>query len=125
MTKLTSLIIGIVIILATLNVAEARHNEGLGGLLIGGVGGAAIGHAITQSPEGIIIGSLVGGTIGMLVEVESGRNHIVVINGRHRHHHSWPYYSYRRHWNHRHDKRVHRGHRHDHRWDRNGKHYPR
>ena len=58
MTKLTTFILGICIVLASSGIALAHSNDGLEGFVIGGVGGAAIGHAVTGTPEGFIVGSL-------------------------------------------------------------------
>ncbi len=114
MTKLTALVFGIFIVLASFNIAEAHHNDGLKGLVIGGVGGAAIGHVITGTQEGMIFGSFLGGTIGMLIDAENDRHNVVIIKDRHRHHRDWRGHSYRGRWPHRGDRHYYGRHGHKH-----------
>lgn len=120
MTKFTALVFGIAIVLAGFSRAEAHH-DALEGLLIGGAGGAAIGHVIAGTPEGVIVGSFLGGTIGMLVAAENHPDHVVVIREHHRPHSHWPGHSYRGHRHNRDDRHYYGRHGHKHhrdRWDR-------
>jgi hypothetical protein len=63
--------------------ATAHQNNGVEGLLLGGAGGAILGQAIARNPEGVIVGSLIGGTLGMLVDIGSVRDRVVVIDRPH------------------------------------------
>ncbi len=120
MTKLTVFVLGFFMVLASVSIAEARHNYGPGGLLIGGVGGAAIGHVITGTPEGVIVGSFVGGTIGMLIDARKERGRVVVRQDRPRHYRQGPDRSYRGNWSHRDDRQYYERRGHNKRWDRRG-----
>jgi hypothetical protein len=124
MTKLTTFILGMCIVLASSGIALAHPNDGLEGFVIGGVGGAAIGHAVSGTPEGMIVGSLLGSTIGMLIDVSDNR-HVVVVRDRHRHHRQWPdrHYRDRGPWSHRDDRHYYKKQRHYPRWERHrGRH---
>ena len=107
--RLSSLVIGLAIIITTVGTAEARHNDGLEGLLLGSAGGAIVGHAIDRSPEGAIVGSMIGGTIGMLLDLGSDRKHLVVVNRPH--HLPRATYSYTSHQDRRHERWHNRKHR--------------
>ncbi|HER62426.1 MAG TPA: hypothetical protein ENO11_00405 [Desulfobacteraceae bacterium] len=120
MTKLTAFVLGFFMVLASVGIAQARHNDGLEGLVIGGVGGAAIGHVITGTPEGVIVGSVLGGTIGMLIDAGNNRHQVVYIKDRHRHYRQWPGHSYTGRWSHRGDRHYFERHGHNKRWDRRG-----
>ena len=119
MKKITTFIFGLSIVLASSGFALAHSNDDLEGFVIGGVGGAAIGHAVSGTPEGLIFGSLLGSTIGMLIDVSDDR-HVVVVRERHRHHRHWPgrHYRDRGSWSHRGDRYYYKKHRHHPRWDR-------
>lgn len=114
--KLSPIVMGLAMAMITVTTAEARHSNGLDGLLLGSAGGAIIGQAIGRSPEGIRPGSVIGGTLGMLIDLDSGRNHVVVVDN-HRHHRprtGWVYSSPR---DRQHDRWEHRKHRrHERRW---------
>lgn len=125
MTKLTTFILGICFVLAGSGTATAHANDGLEGLLIGGAGGAAVGHIVTGTPEGLIVGSLLGGTIGMLIDAGHDRHEVVFVRDRHRHHRPWPGHHYRDrgHRMHRGDRYYYGKHGHGPRWDRHrGRH---
>jgi hypothetical protein len=101
MTKISAIVVGIFLVLTSFTPADAGHSDGVEGLLAGGVGGAAIGHVITGTPEGIIAGSFLGGTIGMLVDAGNHHNRLTVRRDRHRHYRPWPGYRGRGNWSHR------------------------
>jgi uncharacterized protein YcfJ len=124
MKKLTTTILGLAIILTATGAANARHNDGFEGLVLGSLGGAIIGHSIDGRPENVIAGSIIGGTIGMLADLGHDRGHIVVYsNARH---FPRPVYMYSDHRDRRH-KRWHRKmqHRHDRRHWQRERHYRR
>ncbi|MBU0673903.1 MAG: hypothetical protein KJ950_04600 [Proteobacteria bacterium] len=58
--------------------AEAHGNNHLDGLLLGAGGGAIVGQILTHSAEGVLVGSVIGTTLGLLIGAEN--NHLVVIN---------------------------------------------
>ena len=123
--NLSPIVIGLAIVMTTLGTAEARHRDGLEGLLLGSGAGAIIGQTIGRSPEGVIVGSVIGGTIGMLIDISSDRDHLVVINN-HRHHHPRPGWVYSSHRDRRHDRWDHRKHRrHERRWRHERRHHRR
>lgn len=125
MKKLITLVFGMCIVLASLGIATAHPNDGLEGLLIGGAGGAVVGHIVTGTPEGIIVGSLLGSTIGMLIDAGNDRHGVVLIRDRYRHHERWPgkYYRSRGPWPHRGDRHFYGRDRHNPRWDRHRDRY--
>lgn len=122
MTKYAAFILGILMVLAGVGIAEARHDDGLEGLIIGGFGGAAIGHVITGTPEGVLVGSVLGGTIGLLVDAGNDRHRVVYIKDRHRHYRHWPGHYYKSRWHYKGDRHYYgkgwHKHRRDHRWSR-------
>ena len=85
MTKLTACIVGLGLVLAVGTTASAHQNDELESLLIGGIGGAAIGHVVSGTPEGVIIGSFLGGTIGILAAGDYGHRRVIVNRDRYRH----------------------------------------
>ena len=123
MTKLTAFVVGIFILLASFSIAEAHRNDGLEGLVIGGVSGAAIGHVVTGDPKGMIFGSFLGGTIGMIIDAGNDWNHVVVREDRQSHYRNRPDHYYRGRWSHGGDRHYYGKHGYQHRWDRHrGRH---
>lgn len=119
MTKFTGIFIAAVIVLAGFNVARA-HDEGIEGLIIGGIGGAAIGHVISGTPEGVIVGSFIGSSIGLLASGDNHYHHVRSVGKRYGHP-RWPGYGpERRCFNgpdrYRHGRRDYSG-----RWQRQGR----
>ncbi|MEN8143128.1 MAG: hypothetical protein ABFQ82_05975 [Thermodesulfobacteriota bacterium] len=125
MKALSSIVIGLALVMTTVTTAEARHNNGLEGLLLGSGAGAIIGQAIDRSPEGVIVGSVIGGTLGLLIDLGSDRDHVVVIDN-HRHHRPRAAWVYSSHWDRRRDRWEHRKHRrHERRWRQERRHHRR
>ena len=122
--KLTTIIVALTIVMTTITIAEARHRDGLDGLLLGSAGGAVIGHAIDRSPEGAIIGSVIGGTLGILLDLGSNRGHAMIIDGRR--HQPRASFVYNSHRNNRHDRWNNRkNRRHERRWRQERRHHRR
>lgn len=82
--KLLSTVTALALVISSLGTAQAFNNDGIKGLMFGGVSGAIMGKAIGGEAKGVIIGSLLGGTLGMLIDMDTGRNHTVIMDG-HRH----------------------------------------
>jgi len=112
MKRLSIIAFALALMMTTVGTATAHQRIGIEGLLLGGAGGALVGQAIARNPEGVIVGSLIGGTLGMLLDVGLARDRVVVIDR--------PHYPPRvghvfvNHWDYRQDKREHR--RIDRRW---------
>ncbi len=76
--KISAIIITLALVLTTLGTANARHNDGLEGLLLGAGSGAIIGQVIGRDAEGALVGSVIGGTIGLMIGLD--RDHGVVVD---------------------------------------------
>jgi len=112
MKKLSVTALTLAIFLSTGGMATAHQSIGVNGLLLGGAGGAIVGQAIAGNTEGVIVGSLIGGTLGMLIDIDSARPRVVVVDQPHYPSHVG--YAYRIHRDHRHEQWKPR--RHDQRW---------
>ncbi len=80
MKKLSAIVIALAMSVTTVGPAAARQSNGITGVLLGGAGGAIVGQAITGNPRGVIAGSIIGSTLGMLIDVGSPRDRLVVID---------------------------------------------
>lgn len=115
MKKLSSFIIALVLVMAGGGTAVAHRSDGLEGLLLGGASGALVGQAIGRNPEAVIVGSVIGSTLGLLIDLGSSRHHAVVIDRpRQLPRAGFVYSSSRQHRPDRWDRREYR--RHDRRW---------
>jgi hypothetical protein len=59
-------------LICPMETAKAQNN-GVGGLLMGLGSGALVGHAIAGDAEGAMVGSFIGGALGMLIGSEMDR----------------------------------------------------
>jgi hypothetical protein len=80
MRKLSTILLALVISLTTIGTAAAHQSIGINGVLLGGAGGALAGQVLTRNPEGVIVGTIIGGTLGMLVDIGAARDRVVVID---------------------------------------------
>ena len=71
------------LMMTTVGTATAHQGDGIEGLLLGGAGGAIVGQAIARNPQGVIVGSLIGGTLGVLIDIGSARDRVVVVDRPH------------------------------------------
>jgi len=74
MKKLTLIITAAVIALSGSVSAQAEHNNGLDGLIIGAGSGALIGQALGRNTESTVVGTAVGGFIGYIIGSDMERH---------------------------------------------------
>lgn len=79
MKNLVTIGIALALMLGSVGTGAAHQGVGVNGLLLGGAGGAIVGQAIAGNPEGVLVGSILGGTLGMLIDIGSARDHLVVV----------------------------------------------
>jgi len=113
---ITSVLVSLTIIAAASGTALAHRNDGLEGLIFGAGSGAIVGQLVGGDVETAILGSFIGGTLGLMVDLD--RSRVVVREYRKprvRAHYGRDHRHREKRWGHK------RGHQHDRKrhWSKN------